>query len=116
MKQIKLFIILIIGLLMFSSCAGPTFKYSVDVTYQYENEPDCQYVLNFTDTYSYNSSVKDIKISYVGSVGYVNRLVVIPTVHFNDGHHHTYSEKELMFVPDRKFRVVDIKVKGGKIE
>ena len=47
----------------------------------------------------------------------MNKLTIVPTVKFYpDGRTYTGRPKELMFVPDRKFKVVDIKVKGGKVE
>ena len=117
MKRFKIFVALILGVLLFTSCSGYTFKYDVEVQYQYENDSSINYILSFNDTYSYNSSVKDIEISYSVPAGYMNKLTIVPTVKFYpDGRTYTYKPKELMFVPDRKFKVVDIKVTGGKVK
>ena len=117
MKAIKFIFGIILGIALLNSCSGYNFKYNVEVQYQYENDSTVNYILSFEDNYSYNSMVKDIEVSYFVPAGYVNKLTIVSTVKFYpDGTTNTYKPRELMFVPDRKFKVVDIKVTGGKVE
>lgn len=119
MKHCKFIFALILGLFLIastSSCSGPSFKYNVEVTYQYENDSTVNYIVSFTDSYSYNSMVKDIDISYSVPAGYVNKLEVVPTITiYPDKSVYSREPIQIMFVPDRRFRVVDVKVNGGKV-
>lgn len=116
MKIFKLILGFVLGLALLTSCEGYKFKYTVAITYQYENDGQ-QYVITLDDYYSFNSTIKDIEVSYSVPGGYVNRLTITPTITgYPDRRTWTYNPKDLMYVPDRKFMVVDVKVTGGKVE
>lgn len=83
---------------------------TVDVEYQYENEPDTTYWIHYNDHYSFNSSVKYLELDYAVTPGYGNRLVLTSNIKTNPYAKESRSigQKELMHVPDRRFRVVKV--------
>lgn len=103
-------LLIVLALVFISACSGPSGKYNVEVTYQYENDENVSYIMTFDDYYSFNSTVKDFDVSYSFPAGYVNKLTVVATVTFYpDGRECSYRPRELMYVPDRKFKVVSVK-------
>lgn len=83
---------------------------TVDVEYQYENEPDTTYWIHYDDHYSFNSSVKYLELDYAVTPGYGNRLVLTNNIKTDPyaKESHSIGQKELMYVPDRRFRVVKV--------
>ena len=83
---------------------------TVDVEYQYENEPDTTYWIHYNDHYSFNFSVKYLELDYAVTPGYGNRLVITSNIKTNPyaKTSHSIGQKELMYVPDRRFKVVKV--------
>lgn len=91
--------------------SGTTWKYEVNIDYVYENDSVVHHY-TYNTQFSYNNSVVSVEPSFTASSGYINKLVLYTQVKTN-GTLNEYSifEKELINVPDRKFKVVDIKYK-----
>ena len=107
-------VICIIGVaigLIFNKCAKDAaeaipFKIKGDVEYVYEGDSVVHHY-EFDDLFDPNSRVKSMSVEYFAKTGYVNRMVLVCTYKFSNHTAQTY-EKELFYIPDRRFTVKNI--------
>lgn len=107
-------VICIIGVaigLIFKKCAKDAeeaipFKIEGDVEYVYEGDSVVHHY-KFDDLFDPNSRVKSMCVEYFAKTGYMNRMVLVCTYKFSNHIAQTY-EKELFYIPDRRFTVKNI--------
>lgn len=107
-------VICIIGVaigLIFNKCVKDVkeaipFKIKGDVEYVYEGDSVVHHY-KFDDIFDPNSSVKSMSVKYFAKTGYMNRMVLVCTYKFSNHMAQTY-EKELFYIPDRRFTVKNI--------
>jgi len=87
-----------------------TYKYEVRVSYQYENSNDIR-TITYNDCWSFNNSVKSINPVYTVSPGYNNNIIIVSYAEIdgNKNNRSSTKEKVLIFSPDFKVQVTDLK-------
>lgn len=114
-------VLAICGLLFWAGCRnyfkGYSWHYDVDISYVYEGEDVIHHV--YTDYTIYrNATVKDVDLVFSTEPGYINCLTLYINEVYGSVSESTYNiRKQIMEVPDRRFRVVDITShKGPRLE
>ena len=107
-------VMIIIGMKSCWNTYGKSYSWQcdVDITYVYEND-SIEHHIKTTELLSANRSVDWVDVSYAAPAGYNNVLILYTDANYNGRHHNCY-QKELMRVPDKKFKVTDIKWKLGE--
>ena len=108
MKNILYIIALLAGIVMFTGCAGNTWKYKVEVSYYYEDEPDRILTYEFNEIASPNSSVKTAHLdAYTNVFDNGQRLVTVLVWKYNGSAYSNYThEREIIKCPGKKIRPV----------
>ena len=110
-------IVCMVGVMLFAgikSCvAACHWDYEVTVEYVYEGETETHEV-SFPAHFEWNNSVKDMSVTWSAPAGYINTLVVYGDIVISPHARHSYRQKEIMNVPDRKFQVTKITSTRGE--
>lgn len=107
-------VICIVGVafgLIFKKCAKDAeeaipFKIKGDVEYVYEGDSVVHHY-EFDDLFDPNSRVKSMEVEYFAHTGYMNKMVLVCKYTYKGYPSHTY-EKELFYIPDKRFTVKNI--------
>lgn len=113
MKNILYIIALLAGIALFTGCEGNTWKYKVEVSYYYEDEPDKILTYEFDEITSPNSTVNTAHLdAYTNVFDNGQRMVTMLVWKYNGSEYSNYThEREIIKCPGKKIHPICTTVK-----